>query len=80
MYRNVPTRGRLGQDDSNFSLPDLSLPDLSSITSPSVSLSVSPLLLAGGGLLLLALLLSGGKKAGGAIRRKGRALRKALKA
>jgi hypothetical protein len=69
MYLNGPIR-RLGQDETSV-LPDLSSP---------VSISVSPLVLAGAGLLALAFILSGTKKAAGAVVRKGRAVRKALKA
>jgi hypothetical protein len=65
----------LGQDDSE----DASGGVLQTLTSP-VTLEVSPVLLGGVALLGLALLISGTKKAAGAVARKGRAVRKALKA
>lgn len=73
MYRNVPTR-RLGQDDDSLS----AFSDFA--TSPAVDVSLSPLMLGGLGLLAFALLLQVGKKTTHAVRRKGKALRKALKA
>jgi hypothetical protein len=63
----------LGQDDSDGDGV------LQTINSP-VTLQVSPLLLGGVGLLALAFLISGTRKAAGAVSRKGRALRKALRA
>lgn len=72
MYLN-PRKRRLGQDDTT-------LPDVGSLVSTPVSLSISPLMLAGAGLLALAFVLSGAKKAGGAVTRKARAVRKALRA
>jgi hypothetical protein len=74
MYHNGRGR-RLGQDDDSGDATSA----LSALNSP-VTLEVSPLLLGGVGLLALALLLSGTKKAAGAVVRKGRAVRKALKA
>lgn len=73
MYRNSQMR-RLGQDDSG-----LTLPSLDSVAAP-VSISVSPLLLGGIGLLGVAILLSSTKKAVVAVTRKGRAVRRALRA
>ena len=72
MYLNPPKR-RLGQDDSGVSLPDLT----STVTTP---VSISPLMLGGIGLLALAYVLSGAKRAGAAVSRKGKAVRKALRA
>jgi hypothetical protein len=78
MYRNVPKR-RLGQDESGLPISDnFGFPDIGSAVSTPVS--ISPLMLGGIGLLALAYVLSGARRAGAAVSRKGKAVRKALRA
>jgi hypothetical protein len=73
MYRNAPIR-TLGQDDSD------PLSFLQSVTTTPINVSLSPLMIGGLGLLALAFVLSGTKKAAGAVRRKSKAVRRALRA
>ena len=71
MYLSSRMRG-LGQDDDSTSVLD-------TVTNP-VSLSVSPLMLAGLGLFFFASLAHFTKRTTKAVARKGKAIRKALKA
>ena len=69
MYQNVPIRP-LGDP----------ITDALSVVSGPVSVSVSPLMLGGFGLMALAVVLSVTRTAATAVGRKGRAVRRALKA
>lgn len=82
MYLNGKNR-RLGQDEVGTDVSWSEVESVAPPTSPSLltaPVSISPLWLGGISLLALAFVLHGAKRAGSAVKRKGRAVRKALRA
>lgn len=76
MYLSMRKRGGLGQDDGT----ETGVSSAIGLATSPVSLQVSPLMLAGVGLLAFAAIAHFTRQTAGAVSRKGRAVRKALKA